>query len=125
MGYLEPVALEAGQGLIRQGERHQQMYFLDAGEITIEYRTGEDQRVRLESSGPGTLVGELGLYLGTPASANVTVAQPGTAYSLSAEDLRRLEREDPLAAALLHRFLLKRVGQRLRSSLETMEALSP
>src|SRR3972149_8599869 len=100
------------------------MSFLDAGELTIEYRTGENQTLRLETSGPGTIVGELGLYLGTPASASVTAAQPSTAYSLSFDNLRRLEMEDPLAAALLHRFLLKRVGQRLQPSLEAMDALA-
>jgi len=35
-----------------------------------------------------------------------------------------LEQEEPLAAALLHRFLLKRVGLRLRNALETIDALS-
>jgi SulP family sulfate permease len=123
MGYLERVNLFAGQSLIRQGEPHQYLYFLDSGELTIDYRTEEGQRVRLETSGPGAIVGELGLYLGTPASATVTAAQPGTAYSLSSESIHRLEQEDPRAAALLHRFLLKRVGQRLRSSLGTVEAM--
>jgi len=124
LGYLERVELDAGQALICQGEPHESMYFLDAGELTIEYRTGENQTLRLETSGPGTIVGELGLYLGTPASASVTAAQPSTAYGLSFDNLRRLEMEDPLAAALLHRFLLKRVGQRLQRSLEAIDALA-
>jgi CRP-like cAMP-binding protein len=124
MGYLERVELEAGQALIRQGEPHQAMYFLDAGELTIEYCTEDGQAMRLETNGPGAVVGELGLYLGTPASASVTAAQPSIAYSLSAAALHRLEQEEPLAAVLLHRFLLKRVGLRLRSALETIDALS-
>jgi SulP family sulfate permease len=124
LGYLERVELEPGQALICQGEPHKHMYFLDAGELTIEYRTGENQTLRLETSGPGTIVGELGLYLGTPASASVNAAQASTVYGLSYDNLRRLEKEDPLAAALLHRFLLKRVGQRLQRSLEAMDALA-
>jgi SulP family sulfate permease len=124
MSYLERVELEAGQALIRQGEPHQFMYFLDAGELTIEYRKEDGQVMRLETNGPGAVVGELGFYLGTPASASVTAAQPSIAYSLSAAALHRLELEEPLAAALLHRFLLKRVGLRLRSALETIDALS-
>jgi SulP family sulfate permease len=124
VGYLERVALDAGQTIIRQGERQRYLYFLDAGELTVEYRTEEDQPVRLATSGPGTIVGELSLFLDTPATATVTAAQPSVVYRLSADDLRRLEREDLLAAALLHRFLLKRVGQRLLSTLETVEVLS-
>jgi SulP family sulfate permease len=124
VGYLERVALDAGQTIIRQGERQRYLYFLDAGELTVEYRTEEDQPVRLATSGPGTIVGELSLFLDTPATATVTAAQPSVVYRLSADDLQRLEREDLLAAALLHRFLLKRVGQRLLSTLETVEVLS-
>ena len=124
MGYLERVELEAGQVLISQGQPHESMYFLDAGELTIEYRTEDGQVMRLENNGPGAVVGELGLYLGTPASASVTAARPSIVYSLSTAGLRHLEQEEPLAAALLHRFLLKRVGLRLRNALETIDALS-
>ena len=54
----------------------------------------------------------------------VTASQAGSAYSLSADNLRRLEREDPQVAAVLHRFLLKRVGRRLLNALETVDALA-
>jgi SulP family sulfate permease len=124
MGYLERQELEAGQILIRQGERQENLYLLDAGKLNVEYRTEEGRAVRLATSGPGTIVGELSLYLGAPASATVTAAQPSTAYRLSSENLLRVEREDPRAAAILHRFLLKRVGQRLQSAVETVDALS-
>jgi len=124
MTYLERVTLEAGQTLIRQDEYQPYLYLLDAGELTVEYRTGQDHRVRLATSGPGAIVGELSPYLDAPASATVRAAQPSTAYRLSAASLRQLERQDPFAAAVLHRFLLKRVGQRLQSTLETVQVLS-
>ncbi len=124
MAYLERVTLDTGQILIRQDEYQPYLYFLDAGELTVEYRTVKDQSVRLSTSGPGAIVGELSPYLDAPASATVTAAQPSTAYRLSGSSLRQLERQDPFAAAVLHRFLLKRVGQRLQTTLETVSALS-
>jgi SulP family sulfate permease len=124
MGYLKKVELEAGQTLLRQGEHQEKLYFLDSGELTIEYQAEDSQPLRLAAYGPGTFVGELSLYLGTPASASVTAARPSVAYSLSPEDLARLEQSDPLAAMVLHRFLLKRVGRRLRNALETVDELS-
>jgi SulP family sulfate permease len=124
LGYLERVSLDIGETIIRQGERHQCLYFLDSGELTVEYRTEEDQVMRLATSGPGTIVGELSLFLERPATATVKAAQPSVVYCLSSDNLRRLEREDLLAATVLYRFLLKRVGQRLLSALETVEALS-
>ena len=124
MGYLERVELEAGQALITQGERQQNLYFLDSGEITIEYRTSEGELMRLANIGPGTIVGELSMFLGTPSSASVVSRCPSTLYRLSAEHLEKLEMEDPLAAMVLHRFLLKRVGQRLLNTLETVSELT-
>ena len=124
MAYLERVPLDAGQTLIQQGEPQQYLYFLDDGELTTELRMDTNELVRLASNGPGTSVGELGLYLNVPASASVVAVRPSTAYRLSAENLRLMEQENPLAAAVLHRFLLKRLGQRLLSSLETVEELS-
>jgi SulP family sulfate permease len=124
LGYLERVSLNAGETIIRQGERQQNLYFLDSGELTVEYCTEEGQPVRLASSGPGTIVGELSLFLERPATATVTTAQPSVIYRLSMNSLQRLEQEDLLAATVLYRFLLKRVGQRLLSALETVEALS-
>jgi SulP family sulfate permease len=96
---------------------------LDAGELTIERANEDDKPFRLESSGPGAIVGELSVYLNVPASATVTATKPSTVYRLSAKNLQRLEREEPLIAATLHRFLLKRTGSRLLNVMETVEAL--
>jgi len=124
MGYLERVELAAGKALIIQGERQQNLYFLDKGEISVEYTTAQGEHIRLANIGPGTFVGELSLLLGTPSSATVISTRPSTLYRLSAEHLEKLEVEDPLAAMVLHRFLLKRVGQRLLNTLETVSELT-
>jgi SulP family sulfate permease len=124
MGYLERVELPEGKALIIQGERQQNLYFLDSGQISVEYKTAEGEHIRLADNGPGTFVGELSLLLGTPSSATVIATRPSTLYRLSAEHLEQLEVEDPLAAMVLHRFLLKRVGQRLLNTLETVSELT-
>jgi SulP family sulfate permease len=124
MGYLERVPLESGEILIRQGEPQLFLYFLDAGELTVEFRTEEERPLRLATSGPGTIVGELSFYLGTPASATVSAVSPSVVYRLSSENLQRLELDDPLVAAVLHRFLIKQVSQRLLRTMETVETLS-
>jgi hypothetical protein len=124
MGCPERVKVATGQTLIRQAEHQGYLYFLDAGELSVDHQAEDGRQLRLTRQGPGTIMGELSLYLGTPASATVTAALPSTVYRLSSDDLGRLEREDPLAAMVLHRFLLKRTGQRLLSALETVDELS-
>ena len=49
MEYLERQTLEAGEILIHQNEKQDYLYFLDAGELTVEYTTEEGKLLRLES----------------------------------------------------------------------------
>jgi SulP family sulfate permease len=123
MEYLERQEIAAGETLIRQNESQNFLYFLDAGELTVENTSDSDKPLRLETSGPGAIVGELSAYLNTPAAATVTAAQPSIVYRLSVENLQRLERQDPLTAAVFHRFILKRTGSRLVNTTETLQAL--
>jgi hypothetical protein len=122
MGYLKKVELEAGQTLLRQGEHQEKLYFLDSG---------TDHQCLIEDSQPLRLAayGRARSSVGRPVPGHTCIRQrdrgaPSVAYSLSPEDLQRLEQSDPLAAMVLHRFLLKRVGRRLRNALETVDELS-
>jgi sulfate permease, SulP family len=124
METLEPSEIAPGEIIIRQNDPQQKLYFLDSGQLTIEYTTSDALHpIRLETGGPGTIVGEIGLYLGTPASATVIAAQTGMIYCLSSDHLEMLERNSAITAAILHRFLLKRVAQRLLSALATVDML--
>ena len=124
MQYLERLELADGEKLIDQGDSHPYLYFLDAGALTIEHYRESNQPVRLETSGPGAVVGELSFYLSIPAPATVKASASSVVFRLSAENLQHLEHENPRAANLLHRFLLKRNGQRLLTIFEIVEALS-
>lgn len=124
MKHLEQVSLQAGEELLHQGEHQENLYFLDAGELTLEYSPGVERQIRLETSGPGTIMGELSFYLEIPSPATVKAALPSLVYRLSAKNLKHLEQDSPQVAMLLHRFLLKRVGQRLVNVLETLDAMS-
>lgn len=121
---LKPIQVQAGQVIIQQGEPQNKLFFLDSGELTITYQTsGKEDRIRMGTGGPGMIVGELGFYLEVPASATVTATQPGVVFSLSNEELAELERENPAIAAVLHRFLLKRISRQLLSAIETVDML--
>jgi SulP family sulfate permease len=73
---------------------------------------------------PGTCVGEIGFYLGTPTSASVICEGPVSALRLSLSQLRSLEEEDPQAALLLHRLVARRLAQRLLSTNQLAAALA-
>ena len=73
--------------------------------------------------GAGTVVGELGLYLGCSASASVVADRPSTLYHLSLDAFTQLEQTDPEVATALHKFMVRLVGARLANHNKTLQAL--
>ena len=122
-GYLERMEVEAEHYLVDQGDAPCGLYFVEAGQVTAQ-RQGQDGRlVRLRKMGPGTVVGEMGLYLGAPASESVVTNEPSTLYFLSAEALRRMEAGEPELAVALHRTIAQLLGERLSRANDTLHAL--
>lgn len=123
MEYLERRNVGSGYYLIRQGDHPQGLYFLESGQMTVQLEHPGGPSVRLRTMGAGTVVGELGLYLGYPATASVVTDQPSTLYFLSADSLKRMEEASPEIAAALHKLIARTLGERLATMNETVEAL--
>jgi sulfate permease, SulP family len=123
MPHMEHLVFEPGQVLIRQGEPPKGLYFVEQGRVTIQLEGERGDSLRLRTRGPGTVVGEVGLYLGTPATASVLVEGTCTVYRLSAEALARMEAEDPELASAFHRAMAGHLSNRLASTTEVVQAL--
>jgi sulfate permease, SulP family len=121
--YLERVEIPQGQYLMREGEPAADMYFLEEGMVTAQLEGVDGQVVRLRSMRAGTIVGEMGLYLGGPRSASVIAARPSVVHRLSAEALQRMRSQEPEVAALLHELIARMLAERLASNNRTIEAL--
>lgn len=117
---LERVVAPAGFVLFEKGTPGTDLYFVETGEVTasIEMLGGGEKRLR--TMGEGTVVGEMGLYLGIPRSATVKVERPAVLYKLSRETLAGIEKEDPELANTLHRFFIKHLAYRLMHANEEM-----
>ena len=79
--------------------------------------------MRLRTRGPGTVVGEVGLYLGIPATASVVVEGACSVYRLSAEALARMETQAPELATAFHRAMASHLSDRLASTTAIVQAL--
>jgi sulfate permease, SulP family len=121
--YLEPVEVDAGETLMRQDEPSDGLYFLESGRLTVQIETPEGGTMRLRTMGPGTVVGEVTLYLGTPRTASVVAEVPSRLHRLSADALARMERGDPAIAAAVHRMFARLLAERLTDTLNEVEAL--
>ncbi|MBA4418072.1 MAG: hypothetical protein C0392_09205 [Syntrophus sp. (in: bacteria)] len=122
MSYMERREAPEGYYLMRQGDPPHSLYFLETGQITVKLEH-RDETVRLRTMGPGSVVGELGLYLGVPSTASVVTEKPSVFYRLSAEALQRLEENEPAIASAFHRFIVHCLGERLANTNESLRVL--
>ncbi len=121
--YLEKVEAPSGKVLFKQGAFAEDLYFVEAGEVTAYLELPDGSRKRLRSMGAGTVVGEMGLFLGHPRSATVITELPGRFYRLTAAMLKKLEAEDLELANALHRFMVKLLADRLAHANEEIAHL--
>ena len=120
--YLENVEVPTGHVLIRQGDRSEDLFFLEEGYLTVQLETDHGV-TRLRAVGPGTIVGELTHYLETPRTATVVAETPCRLYRLSHHALERLEEADPKLALVLHRSLARLMARRIVDGHKTIAAL--
>ncbi|MET8894405.1 FAD-dependent oxidoreductase [Streptomyces albogriseolus] len=107
--------VDAGDVLIREGERCETFYVVLSGSIAIleDYGTPEERLLRVH--GPGRFIGELGLLSGQVAFYTAMVRDPGEVLALSMDQLRELVTRDSVLGDLVLRACLGRrallVGQ--------------
>jgi SulP family sulfate permease len=121
--YLERETVPEGTVLIRQGEQPDDLFLLESGRLRAELVTPEGSRVRLRSMRPGVVVGEVGMYMGIPRTADVVAEVESVVLRVDRESIERMEAEDPALAAELHRWLAKTLAERLSDTLRAFDAL--
>lgn len=112
--YFTTCSWPAGSTIIRQDAPPAHLYLLLSGTVVVERNQADGSPpIRLRTMDPGTCIGEISFYGRGQTTASVVAAEAVTTLRLSLEDLDRMEAEDPAAAALLHRLVARRLGERL------------
>ncbi len=111
--YLEKVEAPSGYRIYRQGDVSKDLYLIETGELAAWLELSGGKTKRLRTMGPGTVVGESGLYLGAKRSATVVSVKPAVLYRLSIDSLERITRESPHLAAAFHQFVVRLLAERL------------
>jgi sulfate permease, SulP family len=123
MFYFEPLEVKAGECFIRQGAPSPGLYFIETGLATVQFECGPDTQVRIRTLRPGTVVGEIGLYLGGNTSASVYANQDTTLFHLSPAKLNEMEENAPEVAAAFHKLIARIMGEKLIDTTESLQAL--
>lgn len=121
--YLTEVSFNEGDELIRQGDASTDMFFIEAGNVSVFLQPDTGEATRVRRTGPGTVLGELGFYLNTPRTASVIADGQGKAYRLTTDALQQMETRHPELAAALHRFMADLLAERLVRTTHTLEAV--
>lgn len=116
LAFLEPQQVEQGTHLIRQTERSECLYFIESGQVTVALELEDGRSLRLRTMGPGTIVGEVGMFLGGQRMASVITNQTCAVYRLTAEALERMRHEDPALALAFHQFVIRLLAERLTTT---------
>lgn len=128
-GMVEPVRLEEGEALLREGEPGDALYVVASGELEVVRGNGADE-VPLALVGPGSVQGEMALLEGLPRNATVRALGDVEALRLPRAALFELLATRPEAALAMIRTTLGRLrsteallGQREKlASLGTLAA---
>ena len=115
--YMQPQIVAKGTVFIREGDARDTgflMLLLD-GEVTVETLVvSRVAPIVITLLGPGSLIGELGLFDGLPRYASCIAATQLRCAILTREALDRLMQDNPAVAAKLLLAVSLRIGVRLR-----------
>jgi len=121
--YLERIEVDVGEVVIRQGDTSADLFFLESGRLAAVLERDDGSVMRLRSMAPGTVVGEITAYLGTPRSATIVAEARSVLHRLDRDALTTMEREDPDLATALHRRLARMLAQRLADTAEALRVM--
>jgi len=124
ISYCETQKPEAFTPLFKRGEPGDSLFFIERGELAVMLPLADGRSKRLRAFGPGTIVGEMGVYTGHARSADVIASDSCRVRKLTQEALSRLEKERPDVAIKFHRFVAKLLALRLSAANTEIRTLS-
>ncbi|WP_210245873.1 SulP family inorganic anion transporter [Rhizobium straminoryzae] len=110
---MERLERPPGARLMAAGEQADDVFLLGAGRVRVQLTLSNGRSLRLRSMTAGAVLGEVAFYVGGMRTADVIVEERATLFRLAGDTVRRLEREDPTLATLVHRLLASSLAERL------------
>lgn len=123
MKYLEPIQVETGGYLVRQGDEAKDLFLIESGKVSIYLEMGDQKRIRLQTLSERVVVGELGLYIDFKRTAAIIAEESCSAYRLSKSALVEIKQQDPDLAAAIHEFIACILARRLADTTRLLAVL--
>src|SRR5450631_410908 len=109
--HLEPLALTAGEILLRQGDRPDGLYLVSRGTFAIYATAAEDSdgEIQFSTCGRGESFGEIALLTNEPRTATVRAQEDGELLRLDQARFLDLVRRDPSVSLAIAASLIRRL----------------
>jgi len=121
--YVERMDVDKNHYLLLQGDPAHELYFIESGRVKVVVELDNGRTMRIRTMGPGTVVGEIGLYLEQQRVASIVTEEPCTIYRLTSDSLRTMERDAPELASAFHEFMVRVLAERVTQQNRTLRAL--
>jgi SulP family sulfate permease len=121
--FMERQELETGALLFKQGEAADSVVFQESGGVAITINDEYGRSIRLRRMIGHTVMGEMGFYRDMPRTADVVAEAPTVVYRLTREAFDRMQEKDPVAAAALHKLIIRLLSDRLDFANREISAL--
>ncbi|MGA8689875.1 MAG: SulP family inorganic anion transporter [Methyloceanibacter sp.] len=121
--YLERHELDVGEHLFRQGEPPDSVELLASGCVAITIEDEQGRPIRLRRMVGYTVVGEMGFYRQVPRTASVIAEEPSVVYRLTRESFDKMQAQDPAAASVFHKLIIRLLSDRLEFANREISAL--
>jgi len=123
LNFMERLEVGKNHYLILQGDPSHELFFIESGRVKVTVELDNGRAMRVRTMGAGTVVGEIGLYLGQQRLASVVTEEPCVIYRLNLNSLHRMERENPPLASAFHEFMVRVLAERITQQNRTLRAL--
>lgn len=123
--YFEPRDIPQGEYVMRQGDESAEMFFVESGRIKILLKTNDQREIRLGSMTGGTLIGEVGFYVGGPRTASAVAEFSVRVFVLTRQKLAEMECNDGKLAQALNSTVIRLLSERLTATNRLIQRLDP
>ncbi len=122
--YFEKIPAPKDIIIMTEGAKSESLFILVKGrvEVFIKDVNGVERRVKLLNS--GTIIGEVGLLMGTPRTASVRAVENCVLLKLTRESLGKLKKEHPIGLADLYLDIVNITMDRFINVSESVRQLS-
>jgi len=110
MDMAEPLSLQAGDVLIRQGEPGDAAFVVIKGEFEVQKQTGQSL-IKIDVRNPGDVVGEMALLSRAPRNATLIAKTDGEVLRVPQEAFEQLLQSSTTAAMAVLHWVISRLTQ--------------